>query len=81
MFYSNLRKDNRDVVGDILREFFIPFVRLRNKNKGYAVSLIKAGAELIGKGAGNVRAPLQMPTAAEINELKEIVDNSGAFVS
>jgi 5-dehydro-4-deoxyglucarate dehydratase len=81
MFYSNLRMGNRDVVGDILKQFFIPFVRLRNKNKGYAVSLIKAGAELIGKGAGNVRAPLQMPTAAEINELKEIVDNSGAFVS
>jgi 5-dehydro-4-deoxyglucarate dehydratase len=81
MFYSNLRMGNGDVVGDILKQFFIPFVRLRNKNKGYAVSLIKAGAELIGKGAGNVRAPLQMPTAAEINELKEIVDNSGAFVS
>jgi 5-dehydro-4-deoxyglucarate dehydratase len=63
------------VIKEILKNFFIPFVRLRNKNKGYAVSLIKAGAKLIGKDAGDVRFPLQMPTESEVAELKEIIDS------
>lgn len=75
-FYSSLRSGNREEVTSILKEFFIPFVRLRNRNKGYAVSLIKAGVELIGKGAGNVRVPLQMPTESETAHLKDIIDNS-----
>ncbi|GJM30040.1 MAG: putative 5-dehydro-4-deoxyglucarate dehydratase [Cyclobacteriaceae bacterium] len=79
-FYSNLRSGNKEVITSILKHFFIPFVRLRNRSKGYAVSLIKSGAELIGKGAGDVRSPLQMPTTAETGELKEIIDNSASLV-
>jgi 5-dehydro-4-deoxyglucarate dehydratase len=75
-FYTNLRAGNQQVVTSILKQFFIPFVRLRNKNKGYAVSLIKAGAELIGKPAGKVRYPLQMPTATEIDELEQMISDS-----
>lgn len=80
-FYADLRSGNKASVASILKEFFIPFVRLRNKNKGYAVSLIKAGTELIGKGAGNVRYPLQMPTASEIRELEEIIDKVKALTA
>jgi len=79
-FYSSLRSGNNEVVTAIIREFFIPFVRLRNRNKGYAVSLIKAGVELIGKGAGNVRVPLQMPTESEKVHLKNIIDNSRSLI-
>ena len=79
-FYRSLRSGNKEVVTTILKEFFIPFVRLRNRNKGYAVSLIKAGVELIGKGAGNVRVPLQMPTESETAHLKEIIDNSRSLL-
>ena len=80
-FYADLRSGNKDSVASILKEFFIPFVRLRNRTKGYAVSLIKAGAELIGKGAGNVRYPLQMPTPSEIRELEEIIDKVKALTA
>jgi 5-dehydro-4-deoxyglucarate dehydratase len=79
-FYSNLRAGNASVVKEILQEFFIPFVRLRNRSKGYAVSLIKAGAEIIGKGAGNVRYPLQMPTGEETAILKSIIDRTKDLV-
>ncbi len=79
-FYSNLRSGNQDIVSEILKKFFIPFVRLRNKNKGYAVSLIKAGAEIIGKGAGDVRWPLQMPTDKETEELKQIIKRSAELL-
>lgn len=80
-FYTDLRAGNKDSVDSIIKEFFIPFVRLRNKNKGYAVSLIKAGVELIGKGAGSVRPPLQMPTPEEIRQLEEIIDKVKALIT
>ena len=80
-FYKNLRMGNQEVVTSILTDFFIPFVRLRNRSKGYAVSLIKAGAALIGKNAGNVRYPLQMPTDQETEELKKIIDAGNALIS
>ena len=79
-FYGSLRSGHKEVVSTILQQFFIPFVRLRNNNKGYAVSLIKAGAQIIGKGAGDVRVPLQMPTASEISELESIIENSRSLV-
>jgi 5-dehydro-4-deoxyglucarate dehydratase len=49
---------------------------MRSRKNGYAVSLIKAGAEIIGRSAGNVRPPLSMPTDAEISELKELIERS-----
>ncbi len=74
-FYSALRNGENDKVEKILKDFFIPFVRLRNRSKGYAVSLIKEGAKIIGRPAGNVRAPLVMPTEDESKSLAELIKN------
>lgn len=79
-YYKALRAGNKVVVEQILKEFFIPFVRLRSKKKGYAVSLIKAGAKWIGKGAGDVRPPLVMPSPAESDYLKELIDRSASLI-
>ena len=76
LFYSSLRAGNKETVGRILRDFFIPFVRLRSKKGGYAVSLIKAGAKIIGRSAGEVRAPLTMPSAEHVTMLEEIIQRS-----
>ncbi|MDI5984451.1 5-dehydro-4-deoxyglucarate dehydratase [Halomonas sp. M4R5S39] len=72
-FYQELRKGNSEVVQQITRDFFIPFVDLRDRKAGYAVSLIKAGAEIIGRPAGSVRAPLTMPTSEERQRLETLV--------
>lgn len=72
-FYKALRSGNSEKVEKIIQTFFIPFIRLRSKKSGYAVSLIKAGAALIGKPAGSVRAPLEMPNEAEIKELNKLI--------
>lgn len=72
-FYKELRKGNREAVKQITNDFFIPFVDLRDRKAGYAVSLIKAGAEIIGRPAGNVRAPLSMPTSEERQQLETLV--------
>lgn len=75
-YYSALRAGNTEVVRQVLTEFFIPFVRLRSRKRGYAVSLIKAGAKWIGKDAGDVRPPLVMPTAEENAQLKAMIDTA-----
>ncbi len=72
-FYKSLRAGDSETVAEITRNFYIPFVRLRSKKNGYAVSLIKAGAKIICKSAGNVRAPLTMPTESEVLELEKII--------
>jgi 5-dehydro-4-deoxyglucarate dehydratase len=72
-FYKSLRAGDTETVARITREFYIPLVRLRSKKNGYAVSLIKAGAKIIGKSAGDVRPPLTMPTEAEIKELEKMI--------
>jgi 5-dehydro-4-deoxyglucarate dehydratase len=72
-FYKALRSGNKSIVEQITKDFYIPLVRMRGRKNGYAVSLIKAGAEIIGKSAGAVRPPLSMPTAAEYEELKELI--------
>ncbi|MCK2184907.1 5-dehydro-4-deoxyglucarate dehydratase [Halomonas getboli] len=73
-FYKALRAGDTDTVRRISREFFVPFVDLRDHKAGYAVSLIKAGAEIIGRPAGSVRAPLEMPNAEEKAQLEALVE-------
>ncbi|MDN3558023.1 5-dehydro-4-deoxyglucarate dehydratase [Halomonas maura] len=75
-FYKALRVGDTDTVRRISREFFLPFVDLRDHKAGYAVSLIKAGAEIIGRPAGSVRAPLEMPSADERARLEALVETA-----
>lgn len=73
-FYTSLRQGDTATVAELTQKFYIPLVRLRSKKSGYAVSLIKAGAQLIGRSAGNVRPPLTMPTEADFAELERIIN-------
>lgn len=73
-FYKALRADDKETVTAIIKDFFIPFCRLRDEKKGYAVSLIKSGAKAIGRSAGDVRAPLTMPTAEQEDRLKALIE-------
>lgn len=57
-FYRSLRAGDRAECERVLNEFFYPFMAIRNRNKGYAVSAIKAGVRLQGFAAGKVRSPL-----------------------
>lgn len=73
-FYRALRAGRQADVTAWVREFYVPLVQLRDRKKGYAVSLIKAGAELVGKPAGPVRPPLVMPTDSEVGELEALIE-------
>ncbi|MBZ9569034.1 MULTISPECIES: 5-dehydro-4-deoxyglucarate dehydratase [Modicisalibacter] len=72
-FYRALRQGDSATVKRITNDFFIPFINLRDRRKGYAVSLIKEGATIIGRSAGSVRAPLVMPNEDECKQLENLV--------
>jgi 5-dehydro-4-deoxyglucarate dehydratase len=72
-FYKALRTGDQATVDQILKDFFFPFVALRNRRRGYAVSIIKAGLRVIGQDPGPVRAPLTDLTPEEVKLLEVIV--------
>ena len=78
-FYKALRAGNRARTETILKEFFYPFMAIRNRQKGYAVSAIKAGVRLVGFDAGPVRAPLVDLTGEEEAMLQKLIDHAKAI--
>jgi 5-dehydro-4-deoxyglucarate dehydratase len=72
-FYKALRGGDRARCEEILRSFFYPFMALRNRSKGYAVSAIKAGVRQKGFQAGAVRPPLTDLTQAEEEILAKLI--------
>lgn len=72
-FYAAVRKRDHERVFAGLREFVLPLIQIRNRRKGYAVAIVKAGMKAIGRPAGPVRPPLVDLTEAELQELKELI--------
>ncbi len=72
-FYKALRAGERAKCETILIDFFYPFMAIRNRAKGYAVSAIKAGVRLQGFDAGPVRSPLQDLTAEEMAMMEQLI--------
>ncbi|MEZ5450068.1 MAG: dihydrodipicolinate synthase family protein [Thiolinea sp.] len=72
-FYRELRAGNTARTEEILRDFFYPFMQIRNRSKGYAVSAIKAGVRLQGFEVGPVRAPLIDLSEQEMAMMAELI--------
>jgi len=72
-FYAAVRRRDHDFVAKGLREFVIPYIEIRDRRKGYAVSIVKAGMKIIGRDAGPVRSPLTDITADELNALQTLM--------
>ncbi|HVV09199.1 5-dehydro-4-deoxyglucarate dehydratase [Amycolatopsis sp.] len=72
-FFTALHAGEQSRVDDLLRGFYQPFVELRDRRAGYAVSLVKAAARLRGLPVGPVRAPLSEPTPEELTTLKALL--------
>jgi 5-dehydro-4-deoxyglucarate dehydratase len=77
-FYRAIAADDHATVGKLLDEFFLPYLAIRNRRQGYAVSIVKAGAKLVGRDAGPVRAPLTDLTADEMAQLDVLIKKLGA---
>jgi 5-dehydro-4-deoxyglucarate dehydratase len=72
-FYAAVRRRDREMVQAGLRDFIMPLLAIRNRKRGYAVSMIKAGMKVIGRDSGPVRSPLTDLTSSEVEELSALV--------
>ena len=72
-FYAAVRRRDRDTVNTMLRDFVLPYIAIRSRRKGYAVSIVKAGLAAVGRHAGPVRPPLTEVAANELEELKRLI--------
>ena len=76
-FYAAVRDDDHATQHRLLKSFFMPYLDIRNRGQGYAVSIVKAGAKLVGHGAGPVRAPLTDLKPAEMEQLDALIRTLG----
>ena len=72
-FYRALAANDHVTMNGLLDNFFLPLLEIRNRRAGYAVSMVKAGAKLVGHDAGPVRPPLMDLTAEETARLAELI--------
>nr|WP_295079514.1 5-dehydro-4-deoxyglucarate dehydratase [uncultured Roseateles sp.] len=76
-FYQAYVSNDQATVSRLLDQFFLPYLEIRNRGEGYAVSIVKAGATLVGHSAGPVRPPLSDLKPAETEALRELIHRLG----
>ena len=76
-FYAATAADDRATQSRLIREFFLPYLAIRNRCAGYAVSIVKAGAAIAGHPAGPVRAPLTDLKPEEREQLAALMAKLG----
>ncbi|MES2757135.1 MAG: 5-dehydro-4-deoxyglucarate dehydratase [Pseudomonadota bacterium] len=76
-FYEAVRTDDHATTGRLIDDFFLPYLAIRNKKAGYAVSIVKAGATLVGHTAGPVRTPLIDLNTQECEQLDALIKSLG----
>jgi 5-dehydro-4-deoxyglucarate dehydratase len=79
-FFTALRDGDDARVHELLRDFYVPLVELRDRVPGYAVSLVKAAARLRGLPVGPVRAPLTDPGPDDLADLTKVLDDGLSLV-
>ena len=79
-FYRSVRAHDKTAIMHGLRDFVLPYIALRSRGQGYAVSIVKAGMKAIGRPAGPVRLPLTDLSAAEQAELAALIAKVNAEI-
>ena len=74
-FYAAVRRRDRAAVAAMLHDFVLPYIAIRSRRKGYAISIVKAGTKAVGRPAGPVRPPLTDLEPNEFDELKTLIAN------
>jgi 5-dehydro-4-deoxyglucarate dehydratase len=72
-FYDAVLAQDRVEVYRRLNEFVIPYLDIRDRTRGYAVSIVKGGLAAIDRPAGPVRPPLTDLRDDEVAELRELI--------
>ena len=72
-FYQALERGDEVTTGRLMDEFFLPYLAIRNRGAGYAVSIVKAGVRIVGHNAGPVRPPLVDLSEEESAQLAQLI--------
>lgn len=72
-FFAAVQRDDAPAVQEALRGFVLPYLEIRNRRKGYAVSIVKAGLASVSRPAGPVRSPLIDLTAKDAQDLQALL--------
>lgn len=80
-FYEALAAGDGPAIDRLLSSFYRPLAELRDRRKGYAVSLIKTGLKAVGKPAGKVRPPLVDCSPEEEAAMKLIIEKGMAALA
>lgn len=72
-FYAAVASGDQATTDRLLDEFFLPYLEIRNRRPGYAVSIVKAGARLVGRDPGPVRPPLLDLLPGEVEQLEALI--------
>ncbi len=75
-FFNAMRAGDKPTMDRLLTNFFYPFLEIRDRVPGYAVSAIKGGLAAIGHASGPMRPPLTNLTPQEVAELAQIIKDS-----
>jgi 5-dehydro-4-deoxyglucarate dehydratase len=76
-FYNAVRAEDVPTIEAGLRDFVLPYTAIRNRGKGYAVSIVKAGANIVGRPGGPVRPPLTELDAKSYADLEALIGAHG----
>src|SRR5690606_26319140 len=78
-FYRAVRAQDRAAVTEKLSRFVLPYLDIRNRGRGYGVSIVKAGLRVTGRGVGPVRPPLHDLSAQDDADLLALIERSGVL--
>jgi 5-dehydro-4-deoxyglucarate dehydratase len=72
-FYDAVIAQDRNEVYRRLNDFVLPYLDIRDRTQGYAVSIVKGGLAAVGRPAGPVRPPLTDLREDEVAELRGLI--------
>ncbi|CAM3651476.1 5-dehydro-4-deoxyglucarate dehydratase [Occultella aeris] len=75
-FHRAVLARDRAEVDRRLREFVLPYLDIRDRSEGYAVSIVKAGMTAVGRTAGPVRGPLMDLEPDDLADLAALIERA-----
>ncbi|MEV7632950.1 5-dehydro-4-deoxyglucarate dehydratase [Microbacterium sp. NPDC089318] len=78
-FYRDVRAQDRDAVTDKLRRFVLPYLEIRDRGRGFGVSIVKAGLRVTARGVGPVRPPLHDLSPQDDADLAALIERAGVL--
>ena len=76
-FYASLEANDRPAIAAFNRDFLVPYCDIRRRRPGYAVGIVKAALDIVGRSAGGVRPPLSGLTTDERQALAALIAAAG----